>query len=170
MPAIVVGNPGHSGVAHFGFPGELGFGQGGHSDNVRAPGAVHKGFGFGGKGGAFHHHHRAAGVAGNADFLSGGGDNGAAGGAKGFGKRDVGNDAGVKKGADPAAGAVNKLVGDYQIQGGKILFQAADGADGKEPLHAQGFQGVDVGPGRNCGGIKAVAAAVARQKGHPGTL
>ena len=61
--------------------------------------------------------------------MSGGGDNRASLGTKGFSKADVGHNALVKEGVGALAGTVNKLVGNNQIQGGIFLLQAAHGAD-----------------------------------------
>ena len=107
---------------------------------------------------------------GKAGVPGGAGDHRAGRRAERFGKTDVGHNAFAEKGVDPLAGAVDKLVRYHQIQGSEVLFQAAHRADRNEPLHPQGFQGVDVGPNRNSGGVEPVPPTVAGQKRDPRIL
>ena len=44
-PAIVVGHAATTGIANFGLAGKLGFGENGHTDNLRTPGLIETGLG-----------------------------------------------------------------------------------------------------------------------------
>ena len=87
--------------------------------------------------------------------------------AEGLGETDVGHNPVAEEGVDPLGGAVDELVGDEQVAGGDLFFEAADGVDGDDMFDPKRFESPDVGPHRYLGGHDAVAAAVARQEGDP---
>ena len=59
-----------------------------------------------------------------------------------------------------------ELVGDDDVSRGDGLFQAADGRDGDDPLHAELLHAVDVGAVVDFRRQVAVSATVAGQKYH----
>ena len=62
------------------------------------------------------------------------------------------------------AGAVEKLVGDHELQRLVLFLQRSDGGDGNDPLHAELLEAVNVGAEIQLGGQNAVSASVAGQK------
>ncbi len=81
------------------------------------------------------------------------------------GEADVGHQAFAEEGGDAAAGAVEELVGDDEIERAVLFLERADGAEGDDALHAQRLHAVDVGAEVQLRGRDAVAAAVAREEG-----
>ena len=63
-------------------------------------------------------------------------------------------------------GLVIKLVGDQKIERAQIFFQGAHGAYGNNAFDAEHFHGVNIRAVINFSGENAMAAAVAREKGH----
>ena len=86
--------------------------------------------------------------------------------AEGVGESDVGHEAVAEEGGDAGPGAVYYLVGDYEVERPEFFFEAADGADGDNALHAEGLEGVDVGADGNLGWGYAVDSAVPGQEGY----
>ena len=67
-------------------------------------------------------------------------------------------------------GAVDELVGHDEIGGLVLFLERAHGRDRKDALDAELFEGVDVGAEVQLRGQNAMAAAVAREKGHLAAL
>jgi hypothetical protein len=76
----------------------------------------------------------------------------------------------AEESGDAIEGAVDELVGMTKVGGLVLFLQRADGGDGENALHAELLHGVDVGAEVQLRGQNAVAAAVARQKGHLAAL
>ncbi len=62
-------------------------------------------------------------------------------------------------------GAIDELVGDYEVGGLVLLFERADRGDGEDALDAEFLEGVDVGAEVQFRRKDAVAAAVAGEEG-----
>ena len=165
LPAVVVGDHAQGGEGDFGFASELGFGDVGHPDEVESEMPVGIGFGSGREGGAVHVDVGA--------FLV----NGDAGGggavdedlakvlAVGVGGGDVGYDAVAEEGVMfPSTCSVVVLVGDEDVAGGVVFFEAADGGDADDKAHAKGAQGPDIGAVIDLGGEQAMTTGVAGEK------
>ena len=63
-------------------------------------------------------------------------------------------------------GAIDELIHDHHVPGVIGFFQAADGGNGENPLHAQAFHAVNVGAIIHLGGRNGVPSAVSGQKNH----
>ncbi len=85
--------------------------------------------------------------------------------ADGIGEADVGDQAFAEEGGDAAAGAVEELVGDDEIERAVLFLERADGAEGEDALDAERFHAVDIGAEVQFGGRDAMAASVAREEG-----
>ena len=164
VPAVVVGDHGEGGVGDFGLAGELGFLKVGHADDVGAPAAVEVGLGAGGELRAFHADVGTAAFAGDADFFARLDEGGYYQRADGVTKCDVADDAVSEEGGLAGEGAVDELVGDDEVGGFVLFFQAADGGDGEDGGDAGGLKGVDVGAEVELGGEDAMALAVAGEE------
>ena len=70
-----------------------------------------------------------------------------------------------KKVLRPADGPVYELARDNHVQRAYVLSEASHRAHGYDPLHTQGLQGVDVGPGWYLRRHQAVSPAMPRQEG-----
>ena len=73
---------------------------------------------------------------------------------------DVRDHAGIEKGGDARAGAVEELVRDDHVAGVNVLAHAADGADGDDPFDAERLHAVEVGAEVDGGRIALVCAAM----------
>ena len=77
------------------------------------------------------------------------------------------NHAVAEKGRGPLPlGAVEELVGDDDMSRGDRLLHAADRRDRDDPLHAELFHAIDIGPVGHFRGEQAMALAVTRQEDH----
>ncbi len=165
MPAIVIGDHGDSGVAKFGFAGELGFGDVSHANDIEAQLAVNVSFGERGKLRALHANVGAAAVNfhgfGFARSCQHFGDFG----ARWLVEADVRDDSIAEKCGYAQTGLVVKLIGDQKIERAQIFFQGAHGADGNNSLDAEHFHGANIGAVIDFSGENAMSAAVAREKG-----
>jgi hypothetical protein len=170
VPAIIVSDHGHGGVADLGFTGKLGFLQVGHADDIGAPAAIEIRLGTSGELRAF-----------NADVdsarfcydprglgapLYGLRDGGADWIAKGY----VAYDSLSEKGGETQGGAVDELIGDYEF--GRFMFELerAYRGDGDDPFDAQLLHGEDVGAEIQVGGEDMMASAMASQEGYLAAL
>ena len=126
VPAVVVGDHRQGAVGDFGFAGQAGFGVVGHADHIAAPAAVQLRFGLGGEGRALHAEVGATAV--QAATLRQHGLHRIAqeareGGAKRFGKSNVGHSSFAKKAGRAPLGSIDELIGDHQVQGPVLLLQ-----------------------------------------------
>jgi hypothetical protein len=170
-PAVVVGRERHQRVAELRLTGQLGLRHHRHPDQGRAPAPVELALGPGGELGPFHADVGAALV--DADREAGAAlDQGIAqSAAERRGQLDVHGQV-FEEGAGPAAGPVDHLVGDDQVLRGHFLAEAAHGAAGDHVGHAEGLEGVDVGPIGDLRRVEQVPFPVAGEQRHrhPGDL
>ena len=122
MPAVIVGDHGHGYVANLGFAGELRFLEIGHPDYVHAPAAVNIRLGFGGKLRPLHAQVRAPELLIYSCLATGGMHDFREFGADGVGKRDVRDNAVAEKSVDAMTSAIEKLVGENEVEGLMFLF------------------------------------------------
>jgi hypothetical protein len=73
----------------------------------------------------------------------------------------VSDDVFVKERRRPAFGAVEKLIGNDEVQRFQLLLQRADGAKRKQPFDAKLLEAVNVGAKGKIRGADAVSASVA---------
>ena len=166
MPAIVIRHHRHGHVADLGLAREFGLLQIGHADHVHAPASVHVGFGLGRKGRALHAKVGAAVLGGDADRVAGAGHHFGELGTDRIGEADVGYQAFSEERGDAAAGAIEELVGDDEIQRPVLLLERAHGAERNDALHAQQLHAVNVGPEIQLRGQQAVASAMTGEERH----
>jgi hypothetical protein len=164
MPAIVVGNHGDGGIADFGFAGEFGFGDVGHTDDGKLHGAVEVGFGESGELWTFHADVGSLFVDGNALRAAGFGEDGGKLRASRLVEGDVSDDAVAEESGFATFGAVEELIGDQELARLEIFPERAHGTDRDDALHAEEFHGVDVGAEVEFRRKDAVAAAVAGEE------
>ena len=97
-------------------------------------------------------------------------------GAERLGEGDVDRQAIPEEGAGAPLGAVDDLVGDHDVRESNLLFHAAAGVDGDNPLPAadavglalrENDESVDVGPDIYLAGKDAVSVTMAGQEGDP---
>src|SRR6185437_346815 len=108
----------------------------------------------------------AARFAHHADLCAGSGGRLGHGGADRIAKSHVADDAVAEESGNAVMGAVDELVWYHEIGGLVLFLERAHGGNGKDALHAQLLEGVDIGAEVQLGGQNAVAAAMARQKRH----
>ena len=164
MPAIVIGDHGHGGVAKLRFARQLRFGDVGHADDFEAQLAVHVRFGQRRKLRPFDadvspaamrlHAGRVAGRAQHARELRAGG----------LVEAHVGHDAAAEKRGHAPVGAVEKLVWDHEVQRGQIFAQRADRAYGDHALDSEQLHGVEIGAIVDLRRHQAMAARVPREE------
>lgn len=168
-PAVVVSGHADHLVGDFGLAGQLSLRQGRHVDDGSAPAAVHVGLGASAELRSLHADDGALVVQRNAIALQavttlahklGQLD------VKGVAKPNVANHAllEVCEGAD-ALGAVDDLVGDYEVARADLLLQRANGGEGDDGAHAEVTQRRDVGLVLHLVGRKLVGETVAREEG-----
>src|ERR1700761_229320 len=166
MPAVVVCDHGHGGVANFRLPGQLGFLQVGHSDDIGAPAAIEVRFGPGGKLRAFHTNIDAASFHHDACCLGALLDRGGYSRTNRVAKRHVGYDSLSKKCRGTLGGAVDELIRNYKFGGLVLQLERADGGDGDDSFDAQLLHGKNVGAEVKLRGEQAMSAGVTREKGY----
>ncbi len=81
-----------------------------------------------------------------------------------IGEADVRHQAFAKKSGDPAARAVEKLVGDHELQRRMFFLQRSHRAERHDALDAQRLESVNIRAKVQLRRRMAMAAAVARQK------
>ncbi len=86
-------------------------------------------------------------------------------GAEGVGEAHVHDDALAEERAGPRLGAVEELIGNYDVERLELFAQAADGAGRHDLLDAEQHHAPDVGAVVDLGGQDAVTTRVARQEG-----
>ena len=123
MPAVVVGHHGDGDIADLRFARQLGFLKIGHADHVHAPAAVDVGFGLGGKLRTFHAQVSSAALANDSSFLAGAFHHASQVRTNWIREGDMGHDAVPKKSIDAVARAVEKLVGDDELQRLMLFLQ-----------------------------------------------
>src|SRR5207247_9221377 len=69
-----------------------------------------------------------------------------------------------EKRGDAMIGAVEELIRNEELQRPQFFLKRTDGADGDNPLDAEKFHCVDVGPKVDLRGKNAMAAPVAREE------
>src|SRR6185437_3580685 len=143
-PAVVVGDHGDGGVADFGFAGQLGFLQVGHTDHVGAPASVEVRLCPGGKLRAFHADISAARFPGDPGGGAAPSRSLGHNGTNRIAKGDVADDAVAEKGGDAKECAVDELIGDDEIRGLVLFLQRTNRGNGKNALDAQFFESEDV--------------------------
>ena len=153
------------GVADLGFARELGFLQVGHADDVGAPTAIEIRLGLGGELRAFHADIGAAEFADHADGSAGVRGCIGDGGADRIAESDVADDAVAEERGDAMERAIDELVGNDEVGGLVLFLERSDGGDREDALHAELFEGVNIGAEVEFRGKNAMAAAVAREEG-----
>ena len=73
----------------------------------------------------------------------------------------------AEEGGDAAARAIEELIGDDEVERPVFFLERADRAERDDALDAQRLHAVDVGAEVEFAGRNAMAASVAREKGHP---
>ena len=170
VPAVVVGDHGERRVADLGLARELRLLQVGHADEVRPPRAVELRLGEGRELRPLHAHVGPAHVVRRARLRAGLGHHLRQVPAEGVREGHVGHEAVAEERRLALPGAVDELVGHDHVERLVALLERAHRGDGEDPLHAELLHGEDVGPEVELVGQDAVAAAVARQEGHPPAL
>jgi hypothetical protein len=66
--------------------------------------------------------------------------------------------------------AINELVSDEKFAGREFFFERANRADGDDAIHADKFEGIDVGAVIDFRRKNAMAAAVSREERNPSTF
>src|SRR5262245_59967566 len=97
-------------------------------------------------------------------FLGGLGQRSPEGGANWVGQGQLGHHAVPEKGGDPAGGAVDELVDEYQMSRLDLFLQGANSRDGKDTLHAQALKTPNVGPIIDLARQNPVSLAVTGEK------
>ena len=123
VPAIVVRDHGHGGVADLCFTSQLGFLQVGHADNIGTPTAIEIRFGAGGELRTFHTNVDAAlfgDYAGGLRTVPDGIGNGA---ADWIAKRYMADDSIAEEGRRPMERTVNELIGDHKLSRLMLEFE-----------------------------------------------
>ena len=167
MPAIVVRHHGDRDVADLGLARQLGLLQVGHADHVHAPASVQFDSALRRKRRPFHAEVRAARASTSTPVgAQAWPTTSASCRADRIGEADVRHQAFAEKGGRAAARAVEKLVGDHEIERPVLLLERADRAERNDPLHAQLFDAVDVGAEVHLRRRDAMPAAVPGQKCH----
>ncbi len=166
MPAVVIGDHRHRGVAQLGLAGELGFRHVGHADHVAAPLAVQLGFGQAAELRAFHHQVGAAAHGRDASLLRCCLDVVAQTLAHRMRHGDMGHEARAEEGFFAGESAVDELIDDDEGAGRQVLAQRAHRADRDDIADADALEHIDVGAEVDRGRRDLVAAAVARQEGQ----
>jgi hypothetical protein len=170
-PHVVIGHVGHGRVADLRLPGQLGLRHRGHADDVRPPLAPHPALRLRGEPRPLDGDERPALMHGAPHCLHGLIDVFAQVGAEGVGHRDVDHQAVAEEGVGALAlGGVDELIGHHDVAGGELLAQAPAGADGDDPLHPEGFQGIDVGAAVDLAGGDPMTAPMAGEESHPPPL
>ena len=167
VPAVVVGHQGERDVAHFRFAGELGLLQVRHPDDVHAPRSVEPRLGQRRKLRAFHADIRAASMDVCADRLHGVGGDASELRTNRMGERHVRREAAAEKRADARLCAIEKLVGDDDIERRVFGLEAADRAGRDDALRSQQLESKDVCPEVELRWKQTVTRAVPRQKRDP---
>ena len=165
MPAIVIRDHRHRGVANLRFARELGLGQIRHSNHFKTQLAIHMGFGQRGKLRPFHANVRAAPVDAHFGKIARGAENSGNLRADRLVKAHMRNHAIAKKCGDPVTRAIVELVRNQKIERLQIFLQGADGAHGNNSLDAQLLHRVNVGEVIDLRWEEAVPARVPSKKG-----
>ena len=171
VPAVVVGDHGQGGVADLRLPGELGFLQVGHADEVGSPTSGR---------GSTRPGSRTAGPpcrrrcpprgrsppplrrprARRPERRR----------AEGAGEAHVAHEAVPEERGVALERPVHELVGDDHVERLVLLLERAHGGDGEDALHPQRLQGPEVGLEGQLGGEEAVAAGVPGEEGDRAAL
>ena len=122
MPAIVIGDHSDSTVAEFGFAGEFGFGDIGHSDDVKIHGAVHMGFSESRKLRSFDANVSALAMDFDGTVDASVGEHTGDLRTSGLVKGDMGDEPSAKKSRDAIFCAIDELVRNEKFAGGEIFF------------------------------------------------
>src|SRR5262249_46001908 len=146
MPAVIIGDHGHGGVADLGFAGQLGFLQIGHADDVGAPAAVQVRFRPGRELRAFHTDVRPTALAHHATILARLGDGACDLGTSRVAEGYVGDDPVTEEGSRAIEGAVDELVRNHKVGGLVLFLQRPNGRNRNNTFHAEIFHRVNVGP------------------------
>ncbi len=85
--------------------------------------------------------------------------------ADGIGETDMGDQAFAEEGGDAAAGAIDELIGDDEIERAMFFLERADGAEGEDAFDAERLQAPDIGAKIQLRRRDAMAAAVAGEEG-----
>src|SRR5262249_35277878 len=137
VPYIVVSYAGDGCVVQLSFASKLGLREGCHANDVAAELPVDAGFSFGREERPFDTYIGAATVRlKTVQALHRLPEQCAQMRAERLGKRDMCDDAALKKTVGATLGAIKDLIGHNKIERSVVLAQTADGADGDNPLNA----------------------------------
>ena len=78
----------------------------------------------------------------------------------------MGHDAVAEERIHAVAGAIEKLVGNHELQRLVLFLQRSHGGDGNDPFHAQLLEAINIGAEIQFAGKNAVPASVTRQERH----
>src|SRR5208337_3188807 len=106
----------------------------------------------------------------DADFFAGGLDHARQFSANRIGKADVRHHAAAEKSVYAMASAIEKLVGDDEVQRLMLFLQRSDCGDRNDALDSKLFEAVNIGAEIQLAGQDAMAASMARQERHSAAL
>ena len=127
VPAVIIGDHGHAGIAQLGLAGEFGLGHPGHADDISPPPAIHQAFGAGGKLRPFHRKIGRAVMHAGACRPRRRRTGRRQPRAGRMGQRDVADTAGAEEAFLAGEGAVDILIDQHEIPRRHVVVQRADG-------------------------------------------